>query len=49
MEANINYLDKPGVFRINQLPAHSDHVFYISHDEMKSQSNSLLQSLNGIV
>lgn len=48
MEANINYLDKPGVFRINQLPAHSDHVFYISHDEMKSQSNSLLQSLNGI-
>lgn len=48
MEANINYLDKPGVFRINQLPAHSDHIFYISHDEMKSQSNSFLQSLNGI-
>ena len=27
MKANIKWLDAPEVFRINQLPAHSDHPF----------------------
>lgn len=27
MQANIKWLDDPEVFRVNQLPAHSDHPF----------------------
>ncbi len=26
MKAEINWLDNPEVFRVNQLPAHSDHI-----------------------
>ena len=46
MNADIKWLDNPEVFRVNQLPAHSDHPFYVNYEEMKG-SNSLLQSLNG--
>lgn len=46
MNADIKWLDNPEVFRVNQLPAHSDHPFYVNYEEMK-ESNSLLQSLNG--
>lgn len=28
MNADIKWLDNPEVFRVNQLPAHSDHMFY---------------------
>ncbi len=28
MEAELKWLDDPEVFRVNQLPAHSDHRFY---------------------
>ncbi len=47
MRAEIHYLDNPEVFRVNQLPAHSDHGFYCSMEELQSGENSLLQSLNG--
>ncbi len=47
MKAELRYLDHPEIFRINQLPAHSDHTFYPSHKELKAGKNTLLQSLNG--
>jgi beta-galactosidase len=47
MKADIKYLDQPEVFRMNQLPAHSDHAFYKSHKELQDGVNSLQQSLNG--
>ena len=47
MRSEIQYLDNPEVFRVNQLPAHSDHGFYRSKEEFQSGENSLLQSLNG--
>lgn len=47
MKAELHYLDDPEVFRVNQLPAHSDHCFYCSREELQSGENSLFQSLNG--
>ncbi len=47
MKADINYLDKPQIFRMNQLSAHSDHDFYNNFQEMQDGVNSLLQTLNG--
>lgn len=47
MDAEIKWLDDPEVFRVNQLPAHSDHHFYQSAEEMKAGNSSLAQSLNG--
>ena len=46
MNAEIKWLDNPEVFRVNQLPAHSDHSFYASYEELEG-TNSLVQSLNG--
>ena len=47
MKANIKWLDDPEVFRINQLPAHSDHPFYKDYREWQNHSSSFKQSLNG--
>lgn len=47
VEADIRWLDNPEVFRVNQLPAHSDHVFYQDRNDMETGSNTLMQSLNG--
>ncbi|VDG21250.1 glycoside hydrolase family 2 TIM barrel-domain containing protein [Lactiplantibacillus mudanjiangensis] len=47
MQAALNWLDDPEVFRVNQLPAHSDHHFYQTTTELKQQQSSLVQSLNG--
>ena len=48
MEADIRWLDDPQVFRVGQLPAHSDHKIYGSVEEMERQQSSLYQSLNGM-
>ena len=48
MRADIKWLDDPEVFRVNQLPAHSDHRYYRSLQEMKEKKSSLAQSLNGL-
>lgn len=48
MKAEIKWLDDPEVFSINQLEAHSDHLFYGSQEEMDKGKNTLLQNLNGI-
>lgn len=47
MKVDIGWLDDPEVFRVNQLPAHSDHFFYSSEEEMETGKNKLVQSLNG--
>ncbi|MBO1300789.1 MULTISPECIES: glycoside hydrolase family 2 TIM barrel-domain containing protein [unclassified Enterococcus] len=46
MQALIDWLDNPQVFRVNQRDAHSDHTVYGSKEETRSQS-SRIQSLNG--
>ena len=48
MKAEINWMDDPEVFRVNRLPAHSDHRFYKSMEEMEEGRSSLEQSLNGM-
>ena len=48
MKAEINWLDDPEVFRVNRLPAHSDHRFYKSMAAMEEGRSSLEQSLNGM-
>lgn len=47
MNADIRWLDDPEIFRVAQLPAHSDHVFYSSLEDMQTGKNTLCQSLNG--
>ncbi|KLD58352.1 hypothetical protein WP50_26825 [Lactiplantibacillus plantarum] len=36
MQANLQWLDDPEVFRVNQLPAHSDHHYYHDTSEFKT-------------
>lgn len=47
MQAEIKWLDDPEVFRVNQVPAHSDHVFYADGEEVQAGRSSFAQSLNG--
>jgi len=47
MNADIKWLDNPEVFRVNQLPAHSDHEYYTSYADLNEKDNYLTQSLNG--
>lgn len=47
MQPDIKWLDDPQVFRVGQLPAHSDHKIYASVAEMERQESSLCQCLNG--
>lgn len=47
MKADIKWLDEPEIFRVNQVPAHSDHFFFCKEEEMQTGKNSLVQSLNG--
>ena len=45
MEADIRWLDDPQVFRVGQLPAHSDHPIYQDTEEAAEGRSSLVQSL----
>ena len=47
MNADIKWLDNPEVFRVNQLPAHSDHAYYVRYADLEEKKNHLMQSLNG--
>ena len=47
MEANIRWLDDPRVFRVEQLPAHSDHAYYADEESMKAGDSTLRQCLDG--
>lgn len=48
MQADIKWLDQPEVFRVNRLDAHSDHRFFENEDSLRSDRETLKQSLNGI-
>ena len=45
MKAEIDWLDDPEVFRVNRLPAHSDHRFYRDMEELKEGKSALEQTL----
>ena len=47
MNADIKWLDDPEVFRVNQVEAHSDHVYYRNYAELEKKENGLTKSLNG--
>lgn len=47
MQADLKWLDTPEVFRVNQLPAHSDHQYYRSMSEYRTQQSSFVQILDG--
>ncbi|MEE8824461.1 beta-galactosidase large subunit [Lentilactobacillus sunkii] len=47
MEPDIKWLDDPETFRVGMIPAHSDHQFYQSNDEIRNGQSSYVQSLNG--
>ena len=45
MEADIRWLDDPKVFRVGQLPAHSDHPIYQDTEEAAEGRSSLGRKL----
>lgn len=47
MDADIKWLDEPETFRINQLPAHSDHYYYGNYDEWGHNNSRFAQNLDG--
>ena len=47
MNANLNWLTDPTVFRVNRLDAHSDHIRDASREEADRGETSLRQSLDG--
>lgn len=47
MDADIKWLDDPETFRINQLPAHSDHYYYGNYDEWRHNNSRFAQNLDG--
>ena len=47
MNANLDWLTDPTVFRVNRLDAHSDHICFANPEEMAQGKTSLRQSLDG--
>ena len=47
MKAELDWLDDPRVFRVNQIAAHSDHYWYRNYREKEEKQSSYWQSLNG--
>lgn len=47
-KASLDWLEKPEVFAVNRMRAHSDHKFYESWSEIENGKMELRQSLNGI-
>lgn len=47
IKPQLSWLDDPEVFRVNMLPAHSDHRFYETEADLSEDRGSLYQSLNG--
>ena len=45
--ADLSWLDKPDVFRVNRLDAHSDHRCYATQDEAERDSSGLIMPLDG--
>lgn len=47
MKANIRWLDDPETFRVNQIAAHSDHLYFKNYEEWEQKRSSFIQSLDG--
>ena len=47
MIPKLQWLEDPTVFQVNRLNAHSDHTCYVSEEEIRNQSCSLRQNLDG--
>lgn len=47
MKPELRWLDDPQVFRVGQMPAHSDHRFFGSEEEYRNGKSGLVQCLNG--
>ena len=47
MDADIKWRDEPETFRVNQLPAHSDHYYYGNYDEWRHNNSRFAQNLDG--
>lgn len=47
MEADIRWLDDPRVFRVGQIPAHSDHTYYADQESLSAGNPTLRQCLDG--
>ena len=47
MKADIKWLDNTEMFRVNQIPAHSDHEYFTNYVDLFEKNNKLTQSLNG--
>ena len=45
---DLNMLKDPKIFKVNCLPAHSDHVVYRTDEELKRGENSFRECLDGI-
>ena len=48
MQPNIKWLDDPRVFRVGQIDAHSDHLYYDSEESCREGNMTLSQSLDGV-
>ncbi|HEM3176960.1 TPA: DUF4981 domain-containing protein [Streptococcus suis] len=46
--ASLEWLENPEIFEVNRIPAHSDHQYFQSLDELESGKTTLKQSLNGL-
>ncbi|NQN51046.1 DUF4981 domain-containing protein [Streptococcus suis] len=46
--ASLEWLENPEIFEVNRIPAHSDHQYFQSLDELESGETTLKQSLNGL-
>ncbi|MGX8832750.1 glycoside hydrolase family 2 TIM barrel-domain containing protein [Amedibacillus sp. YH-ame6] len=40
-------LENPEIFQLHRLPAHSDHISYKNHEDMRTEESSFHQTLNG--
>ena len=48
MQPSITWLDDPRVFRVGQLDAHSDHVYYENEADAAQGRQTLCQNLDGV-
>ena len=48
MQPNIKWLDDPRVYRVGQIDAHSDHLYYETEENAKAGVSTLCQSLDGV-
>ena len=48
MQPNIKWLDDPRVYRVGQIDAHSDHLYYETEEDAKAGRQALCQKLDGV-